>query len=83
MDRQAELRAAEKIDESAVMATMDEVFAARKEVAKLQMKRLIAVKSILSPEQIKATTEALKSLKGKGGVKKAAKKPKQEPKAGA
>ena len=83
MDRQAELLAAEKIDESAVMATMDEVFAARKEVAKLQMKRLIAVKSILSPEQIKATTEALKSLKGKGGVKKAAKKPKQEPKAGA
>ena len=65
MDRQAELLAAEKIDEPAVMAAMDEVFEARKEVAKLQTRRLIAVKSILTPEQVKAATEALKSMKGK------------------
>ena len=65
MDRQAELLAAEKIDETAVMAAMDEVFEARKEVAKLQTKRLIAVKSILTSEQVKAATEALKAMKGK------------------
>lgn len=65
MDRQAELLAAEKIDEPAVMAAMDEVFEARKAVAKLQTRRLIAVKSILTPEQVKAATEALKSMKGK------------------
>ena len=61
--RQAELLAAEKIDEAAVMAALDEVFAARKEVAKHQMKRLIAVKSILTPEQVKMATEAFRSLK--------------------
>ena len=65
MNRQAELLAAEKIDETAVMAAMDEVFEARKEVAKRQMKRLIAVKSILTPEQVKAATEALKAMKVK------------------
>ena len=63
MSRQAELLAAEKIDEAAVMATLDEVFAARKEVAKQQMKRLIAVKSILTPEQVKMATEAFRSMK--------------------
>lgn len=63
MSRQAELLAAEKIDEAAVMATLDEVFAARKEVAKHQMKRLIAVKSILTPEQVKMATEAFRSMK--------------------
>ena len=63
MSRQAELLAAEKIDETAVLAALDEVFAARKEVAKHQMKRLIAVKSILTPEQIKMATEAFRSLK--------------------
>ena len=54
---------AEKIDEAAVMATLDEVFAARKEVAKHQMKRLIVVKSILTPEQVKMATEAFRSMK--------------------
>ena len=75
MDRQAELMAAEKIDEAAVMATMDEVFEARKEVAKFQMKRLIAVKAILTPEQVKATTEALKSLRDATPGRKPGKRP--------
>ena len=75
MDRQAELMAAEKIDEAAVMATMDDVFEARKEVAKFQMKRLIAVKAILTPEQVKATTEALKSLRGAKSDRKPGKRP--------
>ena len=63
MSRQAELVAAEKIDEPAVMKALDEVFEARREVAKYQMRRLIAVKSILTPEQIKMATEAFRSLK--------------------
>ena len=69
MSRQAELVAAEKIDEAAVMAALDDVFAARKEVAKHQMKRLIAVKSILTPDQIKQATEAFRSLKRTKKVK--------------
>lgn len=69
MSRQAELVAAEKIDEAAVMAALDDVFAARKEVAKHQMKRLIAVKSILTPEQVKMATEAFRSLKRTKKVK--------------
>ena len=79
MDRQAELMAAEKIDEAAVMATMDEVFEARKEVAKFQMKRLIAVKAILTPEQVKATTEALKSLRDAKPGRKPGWKPGKRP----
>lgn len=64
MRRQTELMKADKIDEAAVMSALDEVFEARKEVAKHQMRRLIAVKTILTPEQVKAATEALKELRG-------------------
>ena len=62
--RQAELMKAEKIDEAAVMAALDEVFEARKAIAKQQMHRLIAVKTILTPEQVKAATEAIKAQRG-------------------
>lgn len=60
-ERQVELLKAEKIDEAAVMTAVDEVWDAKKEVAKYQTKRLIAVKSILSPEQIEKIRDALKA----------------------
>lgn len=57
MERQAELLKAEQIDEAAVMAAIDEVFEARKAIAKAQTGRLIAAKAILTPEQIKKAQE--------------------------
>ena len=60
-ERQVELLKAEKVDEAAVMAALDEVWDAKKEVAKYQTKRLIAVKSILSAEQIEKIRDALKA----------------------
>lgn len=69
MERQAELLKADKVDEAAVMAALDEVWEARKEVAKRQTKRIIAVKSILTPEQVAKACEAIKTI-GKGGCRK-------------
>lgn len=69
MERQAELLKADKVDEAAVMAALDEVWETRKEVAKRQTKRIIAVKSILTPEQVAKAREAIKSI-GKGGCRK-------------
>ena len=63
-ERQAELLNADKIDEAAVMKVVDEVFELRKEMAKEQVKRVIAVKSILTPEQIAKAREAVKSMSG-------------------
>ena len=59
--KQAELMRAEKIDEAAVMAAIDEVFELRKAVAKEQAKRTITIKSILTPEQTKKAQEEMKS----------------------
>ncbi len=64
MERQAELLNAEKIDEAAVMAALDEVWAAKKEIAKLQTKRVIAVREVLTPDQIKQALEEFKSIRG-------------------
>ena len=61
MRRQMALMEAEKIDEAALMAAIDEVCALRKTVAKEQAKRLIAVKSILTPEQVRKANEEAKS----------------------
>ena len=66
-ERQAELLNADKIDEEAVMNAVDEVFELRKEMAKEQVKRVIAVKSILTPEQIAKAREAVKSMSGPRG----------------
>lgn len=66
MERQTELLKADKVDEAAVMAAIDEVWDARKEVAKAQTRRVIAVKSILTAEQVKQATEALKAMRGNG-----------------
>lgn len=64
MEKQAKLMKAEKIDEAQVMAAIDELFECRKEMAKTQTKRLIGVKSMLTPEQIAKATEAMKELRG-------------------
>lgn len=60
MERQMELLKADSVDEAAVMAAIDEVFEARKAVAKDQTKRLIAVRAILTSEQIAKATEMMK-----------------------
>ena len=62
-DRQAELLKAEKIDEAAVMAAFDEVWAARKDVAKLQTKRIIAIRGILTDEQITKARDVMKEMR--------------------
>jgi len=65
MEKQTELLEGEKIDEAAVMAEIDKAFEARKAMAKAQTKRVIAIKSILTPEQIeKALEEAKNAPKG-------------------
>ena len=67
MEKQIELMKAEKIDEAAVMAAIDEVFELRKAMAKEQAKRVIAVKSILTTEQIaKAHEEMKKAFEARG-----------------
>ena len=60
MKKQADLMSAEKVDEGAVMGAIDELFDLRKEMAKSQTRRVIAVKSLLTPEQLKAATEEMK-----------------------
>jgi len=67
-ERQAELLKADAIDEAAVMAAIDEVWNAKKEVARVQTKRVIAVKSILTPEQVRKALEALKSSRKRPGA---------------
>lgn len=68
-EHQAELLKAEKIDEAAVMAAVDEVWNAKKEIAKVQTKRVIAIRSVLSPEQVRQALEAFRSMRGKRGAK--------------
>ena len=61
MERQTELLKADKIDETAVMAEIDKAFDARKELAKRQTRRVIAVKAVLTPEQVGKALEILKN----------------------
>ena len=63
MEKQVELLKAEKIDEAAVMQAIDEVFEARKEIAKAQTKRTIEIRSILTPEQVTKALEAMRDLR--------------------
>ena len=63
MKRQVSLLEAEKVDEAAVMAAIDELFDLRKQMAKSQAKRVIAVKAILTPEQIAKARSELGSQK--------------------
>ena len=73
MERQAELLKAEKIDEAAVMAEIDKAFEARKAMAKLQTKKVIGVKSILTPEQVQKALEEFKNMPKRGRGKPEAK----------
>lgn len=66
MKKQAELMKAEKVDEAAVMAAIDEVWEARKEIAKNQVRRIIAVKNLLTPEQIGKALEIMKERRAAG-----------------
>ena len=61
VQKQTQLMQADKIDESAVMAAIDEVFELRKAMAKEQTKQVIAMKSILTPEQISKAKEEMKA----------------------
>ncbi len=63
MRYQVELLEADSIDEDAVMASIDEVFELRKAMAKAQTKRLIDVRSILDPEQIKKARGMVKGMR--------------------
>lgn len=72
MEKQAGLMKAEKIDEAAVMAAIDELFECRKEMAKTQTKRLIGVKALLTPEQLVKATEAMRELRSERMAKRTA-----------
>lgn len=62
IERQSKLMRAEKVDEAAVMAAIDELFDSRKEVSKAQAKRSIAVKALLTPEQLEQAGKVMLSF---------------------
>ena len=68
-ERQAELLKAEKIDEAAVMAAVEAVWNAKMAIAKVQTKRVIAIRSVLSPEQVRQALEIFRSTRVKRGAK--------------
>ena len=71
MEKQAKLMKETKVDEAAVMSAIDELFDLRKEMAKAQTKRVIAVKALLTPEQLeKAVEEMRKVREEKRGAKR-------------
>lgn len=63
MEKQAKLMREVKPDEAAVMSVIDELFELRKEMAKTQTRRMIEIKSLLTPEQLEAATAAMKELR--------------------
>ena len=65
--KQFDLMKADKVDEAAVMKAIDEVFELRKQMAKDQVRRVIEIKAILTPEQIaKAREEMKKGFEARG-----------------
>ena len=71
MEKQAKLMKEEKVDEAAVMSAIDELFDLRKEMAKAQTKRVIAIKALLTPEQLeKAVEEQRKVHEERRGAKR-------------
>ena len=80
--KQLDLMKADKVDEAAVMAAIDEVFELRKAMAKEQAKRVIAVKSVLTPEQVKKAHEEMKKMfesRGDRGPRREGKGPRKGP----
>ena len=65
--KQFDLMNADKVEEAAVMKAIDEVFELRKQMAKDQVRRVIEIKAILTPEQIaKAREEMKKGFEARG-----------------
>ena len=78
--KQLDLMKADKVDEAAVMAAIDEVFELRKAMAKEQAKRVIAVKSVLTPEQVAKAHEEMKKMfesRGDRGPRREGKGPRE------
>jgi len=66
--KQLDLMKADVVDEAAVMKSIDEVFELRKQMAKAQVRRVIEIKAILTPEQIaKAREEMKQGFEARGG----------------
>ena len=63
MEKQAKLMKEAKVDEAAVMAAIDELFDLRKEMAKAQTKRVLAVKALLKPEQLEQAVEEMRKVR--------------------
>ena len=63
MEKQAKLMKEAKVDEAAVMSAIDELFDLRKEMAKAQTKRVIAVKALLTPEQLEKAVEEMRKMR--------------------
>jgi len=63
MEKEVELFKAEKPDEAAVMAAIDELFEVRKEMAKGQARKVIRIKSLLSSEQIEKALEKVEQMR--------------------
>ena len=81
MDRQAELLKADVIDEVAILAAVDECFELRKSEMKDQLKRLIAARTILTPEQFAKAKAIAEEFRGSRRPQRPAKaKPDAAPK---
>ncbi len=66
MEKQAELLKADDPDENEVMKAIDELFRLRRDLAKVQTRRVLAVKKLLTPEQLKQATEAMREMRASG-----------------
>ena len=62
-EKQVNLLKAEKVDENAVMDAVEETGAIRTEIAKLRVKRLLAVKETFSEEQIEKMRNTMKQMR--------------------
>lgn len=62
LEKQSKLMDEPKIDEAAVMASIDELFEIRKEITKTQVRRVIEVKALLTPEQLARASEELNAV---------------------
>lgn len=70
LERQSELMKAEKIDEAAILAAVDEVWEAKKAIARLQTQRVIGVRNVLSAEQVRKVLEAIREMRKNGRGKR-------------
>lgn len=82
--KQASLMGAEPVDENAVLQLADDIGKVRSEMAKIQLKEMLAARKILTPEQRLKMRERMKNFMGKHeGQRPAGRMIKGERKAGA